>query len=393
MDLQAFQLRMQLNEELLDKFVKSDFMQNRDPVFTRKLERICERHADIALAEYILDHTKNFGFEILRNPKSTNVLYSVNKRDVPERIWNHLSARVITTSNWFHRLEMCYTFDSMGNNLQTIPLLDRNASDRFTINLLSLEPPTRLGRNHVLIERVKQLYYGIIETVYNIVNSDGVTIHNGVRYTDNTQEIMNASNGIITGTNLVDSEGQHPEQVLGYKCVIPLPINKNIEYAVATLIIPPNAKYTNGDFAPTCKVRTDRAIVKDIRIIRPHPDARMSECNSNIVYLCESIPSAVSIHDKNFVYTRGSEVQVENYDPSLSVTCGSGIHFYWCLESAVQYPQPSVNLTVQVRHRRFGDCIWSLYSTAERNSIRTSVMLLLQRLPTELVLTIMDLAY
>lgn len=46
---------------------------------------------------------------------------------------------------------------------------------------------------------------------------------------------------------------------------------------------------------------------------------------------------ARSIHDHNFLYVKGQEIEVNNFDLQYNVECGSGIHFFLTKEEAINF--------------------------------------------------------
>lgn len=94
------------------------------------------------------------------------------------------------------------------------------------------------------------------------------------------------------------------DAIIGYK--------KCREAKIVTIEIPKGAIVfcINGS-----KCRTNKAIVKEIS-------------DGDI---------AISVHDKDFTYRVGNEIEIENFNLNPSVNCGSGIHFFKTKEEAKDY--------------------------------------------------------
>jgi hypothetical protein len=411
--LEQLRLRLQVNDELhakvfpsvlakLKSVSRADKWQKKatHPAFLQRLSSVYQQHADLILIEDILDHVSDLRFEILRGfgapPEKdclqTNMVYAIHRHLIPEHLLERLDQRINDGHAWFHKLEIAYNFDTKGNSIRRpLALMTGSESGKYVFEQINkywniMSNVIELGRNFQLVEKITWLCGNLKETLYSVINAS-TTVISGIKYTDGEDTVMDASNSIIHGTAMVDGDGLRPGEALGYKYVRAHSENRADQNAVATLIIPADAKYTSGSYGVFSKIRTDRVIVKDIRVFRK---------SGNVTYLCESIPVAHSVHDLNFMYVRGQEAIVENFNSGLSVVCGAGIHFFWCLEAATSYfekPETRENIPT-VRDRSFYCNTFDVYTTNERAAMRVAACIMsLVGLPAEMIYHIIHLAF
>ena len=103
-----------------------------------------------------------------------------------------------------------------------------------------------------------------------------------------------------------------------------------------------------GDFSPFFPVIAKLRIPKDAGIVFKFSKCRASRAIVDGFYACDhewepgpdnelSLLTAKSSRDPKFLYTKGSEVLPDSFDPDPSVICSHGIHFFRTYEEAAVY--------------------------------------------------------